>query len=258
MDYNFHTHTIRCRHASGSDEDYIKCAIEAGIKHLGFSDHAPFVFPDGYENRYRMPMLDGEGYVKDLRLLRKKYKDKIDIHIGLEMEYYPVYFEEMLKIARNIQAEYLILGQHFIMNEHPNGIGSVGPTDSVQHLKTYVDEVICAMESGLFSFVAHPDLVIFVGDDSIYDSEITRLSLASKELDVPLEINLAGIRGKKHYPSERFWQIVGRVGAPVTIGYDAHACEDFLGKEQLSTAKELIQRYRLNYIGMPKIRNINL
>ena len=36
MDYNFHTHTTRCRHASGTDEEYIKTAIEAEMLDPGF------------------------------------------------------------------------------------------------------------------------------------------------------------------------------------------------------------------------------
>ena len=30
MDYNYHTHTSRCGHATGSDEEYVKRAIEQG------------------------------------------------------------------------------------------------------------------------------------------------------------------------------------------------------------------------------------
>ena len=253
MEYNFHTHTTRCRHAEGSDEEYIKCAIEAEIKHLGFSDHAPFIFPDGYENRYRVQMCDAQGYVDDLRLLREKYKDKIEIAIGFEMEYYPAYFEEMLKIARNVGAEYLILGQHFLYNEHPGGIGAGGPTDSADQIKEYVDEVIAAMHTGVFSYVAHPDVMCFTGDDKIYEREITRLAKASRELNIPLEINLAGVRYNKFYPADKFWEIVGKIGSPVTIGYDAHKAEDLLNTEQLNTVEELIKHHKLNYIGMPSL-----
>ena len=42
MKHNYHTHTTRCHHAEGSDEDYIIEAIKAGYKTLGFSDHAPW------------------------------------------------------------------------------------------------------------------------------------------------------------------------------------------------------------------------
>lgn len=256
MKYNYHTHTARCRHASGSDEEYVIRAIEAEIKHLGFSDHAPFVFFDGYDDGYRIPIGEAMNYVESLRILRKKYANIVEIKIGFEMEYYPDYFEEMLDIARKVGAEYLILGQHFILSEHPNGIGAAGPTDNAVHLKIYVDEVIEAMRSGVFSYVAHPDLMCFTGDKDIYRNEITRLCLASKELDIPLEINLLGIRNKKHYPADEFWKIVGEIGSPVTIGYDAHASENFADKEQHIKANELIKKYSLNYIGMPKLRKI--
>ena len=39
IDYCYHTHTYRCGHASGKDEEYVLAAIESGIKVLGFTDH---------------------------------------------------------------------------------------------------------------------------------------------------------------------------------------------------------------------------
>ena len=256
MNYNFHTHTQRCRHASGSNEDYINAAIEAGITHLGFSDHIPFIFPDGYDSGYRIPMDEAESYVCELSSLRKKYQNKIEISIGYEMEYYSEHFIEMLKIARNSGAEYLILGHHFILGEHPSGIGAGGPTDSAELLHTYVDEVIEAMKTGVFSYVAHPDFTCFTGDDNIYEKEIMRLALASKELDIPLEINLLGVRYGKFYPADKFWRVVGMIGSPVTVGYDAHNATDLLNKDQLRTAEEIIRRHGLNYVGAPRLRKI--
>ena len=75
MDYNYHTHTTRCHHAEGTDEEYIEAAIKAGMTHLGFSDHLPFMFPDGYESFYRVDMARGEEYVKTIKSLAEKYKD---------------------------------------------------------------------------------------------------------------------------------------------------------------------------------------
>ena len=256
MIYNLHTHTERCHHAVGSDEDYIKRAIEAGIKHLGFSDHAPMIFDDGYQSTYRVRLDEADGYVRDINTLREKYKDQIEISIGFEMEYYPAHFSKMLNIARNVGAEYLILGQHYIKNEHPDGIGSMGPTDSEELLVTYVDEVIEAMHTGAFTYVAHPDLTCFVGDKAVYEREIERLCLAAIKTETPLEINLLGIRKGKHYPNDEFWKIVGRLGVPVTLGIDAHDSEDFLEPTQYIRAEEIIKRHGLNYVGMARVRRI--
>ena len=47
MRTNFHTHTMRCNHADGTDRAYVEAAIKSGIKVLGFSDHVPYpAFPD--------------------------------------------------------------------------------------------------------------------------------------------------------------------------------------------------------------------
>ena len=50
---NYHTHTWRCRHADGTEREYVERAIEGGLKILGFSDHSPYPFPDGYADAAR-------------------------------------------------------------------------------------------------------------------------------------------------------------------------------------------------------------
>ena len=45
---NYHTHTHRCNHAIGREEDYVKEALKAGMKILGWADHTPYLFPGGY------------------------------------------------------------------------------------------------------------------------------------------------------------------------------------------------------------------
>ena len=60
---NYHTHTWRCRHADGTEREYVERAIEGGLKILGFSDHSPYPFPDGYDSGMRMRLDQVEGYV---------------------------------------------------------------------------------------------------------------------------------------------------------------------------------------------------
>ena len=62
---NYHTHTTRCNHASGSEREYIEQAISAGLIELGFSDHSPMVFhKEGYYSGFRMKPWQLEDYVK--------------------------------------------------------------------------------------------------------------------------------------------------------------------------------------------------
>ncbi len=257
MDYNYHTHTYRCGHADGEDEEYVKRAIECGIRHMGFSDHAPFTFPDGYEIASHVQSADAKGYIESIKNLREKYSDKIDLMVGFEMEYMPTYFDEMLENVKNIGAEYLILGQHYIANGYGNSITSGERTESEERISEYVDSVCSGIRSGVFSYVAHPDMMKFVGSDEIYRREMKKICLCSVEHGIPLEINFLGIRTGRFYPNPRFWEIAKEVGCPVTFGFDAHTPKDAYDGDSLKVAEWFVRRYKLNYIGKPKIIRLN-
>ena len=256
MDYSYHNHTYLCSHATGTMEEYIEVAIENGIKHMGFSDHIPFVRPDGEESYYRVPVDKGKMYCDDVKALGEKYKDEIEIIVGFESEYYDEYFDGMLRDAIEYGAEYLILGQHFTEPEVHGARHTVDETESLEELKKYVDSVVLAMEKKVFTYVAHPDIVNYTGDIKVYKEEVRKICKVSKKLNIPLEINFLGIRGKRSYPRELFWEVAGDEKSPVTFGFDAHSAKDAYDGESLVVAIEWVRRYNLNYIGKPEIINI--
>lgn len=258
MTYNYHAHTWRCSHASGTEEAYIQRAISCGVTHMGFSDHIPHRFPDGYESYFRISEAQVQDYFATISALREKYKGQIDLKIGFEMEYYPRYFREMLRRAVDWGCEYLILGQHFIGNEHPSGVYTGAANGSEKDLREYVSCVLAAMETGVFTYVAHPDIFRFRGDLEVYRREMRKICAASRELWIPLEINFLGIREGRHYPHAPFWQLVGEEGAPVTFGFDSHDVDAACDGESLRKAEEMVREYELNYIGKPEIKPLCL
>lgn len=254
MNYNYHAHTFRCSHATGTPEEQIKFAIEHGVKYMGFSEHAPYLFPDGYESWYRLQTKDIDDYFSELYALREKYKDQIEIKIGFELEYYPLYFKDMVKTALDAGAEYLILGHHYLNSEYPNGSHAFDKTEDISILREYVSEIIEGMHSGYFSYVAHPDMLNFVGDMDVFLKETRKICLASNELNLPLEINFMGMRSNRNYPVCEFWKMAGEIGCPVTLGSDAHSVEAAYDAKCIEKAHKLIEKYNLNYIGRPKLK----
>ncbi len=252
MNYNFHTHTARCHHASGTDEEYVKAAIEGGITDMGFSDHIPFLFPNGRERDYAVRVTDAPEYIAAINALKTRYADKITLHVGFEMEYYPQYFNDMLEGAKRLGAEYLILGQHY----RPSNIfyyHTQMPHEDEASLVEYVDTVIEAIGTGVFTYVAHPDVFYFTGEEAIYRREMRRICEVAKQTNTPLEINFLGIRAERIYPTDLFWEIAGEVGAPVTFGFDAHDPESAADRTSLPIAKAMVKKYLLNYIGKPRL-----
>lgn len=237
---NYHTHTFRCGHATGTEREYIENAIANGIKILGFSDHAPFHFPNGFVSGYRVKSDLAENYFEVLRALREEYKDRIKIHIGFEMEYYPMYFKDMLEYTRGLGSEYFILGQHFVGDETSDGFYCGKINDDEAKLHEYVDTVIEGMKTGVFKYLAHPDVFRFTGEQSVREREFRRICVASREMGIPLEINFLGIRDERHYPADDFWRLAGEEKSPVIFGFDAHTAESAFDGESLIKAEKIV------------------
>lgn len=250
MKANYHTHTWRCNHAEPDERAYVQAALDAGLKVLGFSDHTPYPFGDGYCSGFRMRCEETADYIATIAALRDEYRGDIDIHIGFEAEYYPHYFKGLLEFLAPTEYEYLILGQHFVGDERGEPY-CMAPTDSQALLTRYTDQCCEALHTGAFSCFAHPDLLNFSGDESFYRAEARRLCRAAKDCRVPLEINLLGLGTGRNYPRESFWEEASAVGASVVIGFDAHARDWMRRLDLVATAEDMISRLglkRLDYI----------
>ena len=237
---NYHTHTRRCGHAVGEDRDYVETAIARGLRELGFSDHVPMPFADGHESSFRIPRRLLEDYVNSVLTLREEYKGDITIRLGFEAEYYPDLFEAMLEELKPYPVDYLLLAQHF--NDSRETVYNPRMQLSRTDLKRYVDGVVAGMETGRFSCVAHPDLFWFVGPEKVYRREMARLCERAKDLDVPLEINILGLRTGRCYPNETFWAVAQETGCRAVLGCDAHDPRDVADPEQLAAAMAFADR----------------
>lgn len=263
MKANYHTHTVRCHHAKGSEREYIEKAIEAGYKTLGFADHSPYFFDGDYYSHFRMRPEEAEQYVRVLQDLRQEYSSQIDIKIGFEAEYYPKYFERLRSLCRDIGIEYLILGQHYTCNE-TDGVACVSPKNDRDVLNLYVEQMCEGIETGAFSYVAHPDVINLGGGSIItdalafgakYESERTeeqsidlengmrRICRTAKKVGIPLEINLLGLRDKRFYPTDELFRAIAKEDAVGILGCDAHSPEGLNREEPELQALEKAKLY---------------
>lgn len=262
MKFNLHTHTTRCNHATGEDREYVESAIKAGMKVLGFADHCPQFFPGtDYYSFFRMvPELAAE-YAASIRTLQREYKDDIKILLGFETEYYPKTFDAFMEFIRPLHLDYLIMGQHFIGNEFDENsyyAGSSGKTES--YLNIYVKQVKEGLDKGVFTYLAHPDIVWYQGGMAYYERKMTELCKYALKKDIPLEFNILGYLNGRCYPNPAFWNIAGKVGNKAVIGYDAHNPEMLLRDDLLKKCQDLMKTCGVNETPFEeiKLRNENL
>ncbi|MDD3383601.1 MAG: PHP domain-containing protein [Bacilli bacterium] len=248
MHINFHTHTKLCNHAVGETEDYVKSAIAKGFRIIGMSDHGtiPESFMDKNTYHYlwlqrhmRLEQMENI-YFKQIDECKLKYADKIKIYKGLEIEYLSNHID-YYKWLKN-KVDYLILGPHFY--QYNNKIMNVYETttrfDNIDGFANTIEE---ALDTKLFSFLAHPDIFMFnyISKDDILHKwdekceQITRRIVESTiKNDVFIELNCGAVHlGKNkfnefYYPRSEFWKIVKQYpNAKIVIGRDAHDYQNF-------------------------------
>ena len=244
---NYHTHTFRCNHARGSERAYIETAVARGVKVLGFSDHVPYPFPNGHESGFRMRCAQIEDYMGTLSDLKREYADQIEIHVGFEAEYYPLYHQRLLEFLEPYPYEYLIMGQHFIENEIdlPGYCG--GRVDADVPWR-YARQVVKGLRTGDFTYLAHPDLPSNTARGEEYKAAMEYLCREALALDIPLELNFLGLAEGRAYPCHDFWEIAGRVGNKVIFGCDAHDADAVANEKTVALANEWVQKHGLQVI----------
>ena len=245
--HNYHTHTKRCHHAVGEDREYIESAIQAGLKTLGFSDHAPYPFT-GNDMPFRVCLEDMQEYAESVRALAKEYANDIRILLGFEVEYYPKFHKEEMALLKTVSPDYLILSQHFLFNETPQMPCNYLEKD--EHLQAYVSQALEGLKTGDFLYLAHPDFPGIPFSNEAIEREYRRLCEGVKALDYPLEFNLLGLRQGRPYPSETFFKIVAETGNKVVLGMDAHDPYD-VAHAGTEKAEEIIKKLGLNLVTTP-------
>lgn len=254
--FNYHTHTVRCGHAKGTDEEYVLAAIEAGYEILGFSDHAPYrTMP---APRARMDWEYLEDYISSITALQEKYRDRIQILLGLETEYFEVFREEKEYLRSRV--DYMILGQHF---KTADGQGSYFAPNTPEEMAAYADNICAGLETGLFSYVCHPDVFMFSMRDFNQSCQDASRQIIEKcaQLDIPLEVNVHNVyKGKTEfangqleyvYPHKDFWRIAAEYPVRCLFGVDAHKPEQLLDRESIIKAEEELSDLNLNFITEP-------
>ena len=249
MKANYHTHTARCGHAKGTDEQYVRAAIAQNFDVLGFSDHVPWPYASGYTHTgVRMTVDRLDEYIASLRALKARYAEQIDLRIGFECEYFPDYMDWLADMKQEKQLDYLIFGNHYEGSDETGGY--FGNARTARDLRRYVDSAVKGIETGLFAYIAHPDL--FMRRYPVFDENCRAaardLCAACIAHNLPMEYNLhdryrLGSDNGNGYPNADFFDIALDAGVQVIIGLDAPEPEEIADPTQYARAVREVSRF---------------
>lgn len=246
---NYHTHTPRCMHATGAEEEYVLQAIASGYEVLGFADHTPWPYESDFVAPTRMRIDELEDYVSAVNAMKEKYADRIRIHLGLECEAFPQFYAWLKDTLASGRVEYAILGNHYDTSDE-DGLPYFGYLIDRNRAYRYMETTINGIESGLFAYVAHPDL--FLNRYEAFDADAKficrELCAAAKRKNLPMEYNILGkmrqgksfSKGGLGYSTRQFWEIAAETGNRAIIGVDAHKPEQLDCLQQYTETREML------------------
>ena len=147
--------------------------------------------------------------------------------------------------------DYLALGEH-IYHSRSGELKNIFFAESTDDVMDYAENICKGLETGLFRFVAHPDL-LFINDLPIDENTEAACSMiiecASKN-HVILEYNANGYRREKHlypdglrhpYPHPFFWNKVAKTDIQVIVGSDCHTPEQLYDSSVESARESALQ-----------------
>lgn len=226
---DYHMHTTLCNHAEGAMEAYVERAVELGLTEMGFADHMPVMPEPHLCMRYdQLP-----GYVDSVLALRDRYRDRITIKLGCEMDIVPDRMDEIRDIIAAWPFDYVIGSVHYLDGwpfDQQQYRDEFGRRDLADIYRTFFDAIIAAAETGVHDIVGHIDNIKRMGNIPDFDltPEYERVAAAVKKAGLAVEINTSGFDhpAGEAYPSPAFLKVLNRFDVPVTCGSDAHAPGD--------------------------------
>ncbi|WP_274363856.1 histidinol-phosphatase [Paenibacillus thermotolerans] len=254
MKFDLHTHHERCGHAKGSIEDYILSAIDKGLSVIGISDHSPFF---GHPDDHPFPniaMAAGEFpfYIEEVLRLKEKYKDRIEVLLGVESDFFPEHLDRYKRIYAKYPFDYIIGSVHqsggvSIFNKRR--WNNLDEREQIAAKETYFEQIAESAKSGMFDILGHIDAMKanYPAFSDLQTDAVEDTLKVIGECDMAIEINTSGKTKEVGgwYPSDSILELALHYNVSVTFGSDAHTL-DRVGDEW-----ELVRK-RLKEIGFTR------
>ena len=221
--YDSHMHTPLCKHAWGEPEEYCAQGVKSGLKGIIFTCHCPM--PDGFWQIVRMSESEFDLYVSLVQRAKAAYKNKLDVCLGIESEYFPGYEKYIEDLHKRADFDYCLGAVHWQAKEYLHRYEQ-GTIEGFR--RTYFEHLAASAETGLYDCVAHPDLVKNYHPDSwcfaIIKNTVSTVLDRIAKTGVAMEMNTSGLN--KSYsemnPGNEMLRMMAERKIPIVLGSDSH------------------------------------
>lgn len=231
--FDLHTHHDRCNHAEGKISDYIEAAIAKEIDVIGISDHSPFFYSeqDALFPNIAMKKSEFKDYINEVLSLKEKYKDKIEVLLGIESDYFPEHVDLYKNIYKKYPFDYIIGSVHFVDDISVfdrNHWNHLTREERIKRKQKYYTLIEQSAKSGLFQILGHIDVMKTLHGDflSLPNNMIDNTLKIISNYDLTIEINTSGdFKGCGWYPATDILERAQYYDIDITFGSDAHVTD---------------------------------
>ena len=234
---DLHTHTSFSDGAN-TPEEMILAAIELGMSEIGISDHSYLSF----DCDYTMQADSIDDYKAEILCLKEKYKDKIEVKLGIEQDYYSDFpaegYEYIIGSVHYVKADgvyYAVDNTPEIMEEAAKAFGG----DYYALAESYFKNVADVVNRTGCDIIGHFDLLSKFNEHyHLFDEGNPRYVKAWQEAadrllktGKPFEINTGAIsRGYRldAYPSKTMRAYIKERGGRFILSSDSHKKETLM------------------------------
>ncbi|WP_028579770.1 histidinol-phosphatase [Desulfogranum japonicum] len=235
--FDGHIHTSLCQHATGQMEDYVQAAIDKKLHTICFLEHMETGI--SYQPRSWLTTEDFRYYFSEGNRLRERYKDKINILLGVEAGINPAMPKEVYSRIAKLPVDRIGLSRHFfqIGNEHYNllsrkkrGLSQLLAFGRNIVLDDYFTSILEVLHDIHIDVVCHLDAALrHVPDITLttyHYSLIEQILDVMSQKDIALEVNTSGFTLRNNpFPNRDILQMAQKKHIRLQAGSDAHSPE---------------------------------
>jgi len=211
-------------------EAFIKSAIKKGLCEICFLDHLT-MRPAG--SALSMSPEEVPLYYGATKKLKTRYKDRICIKTGLEIDFSPGHKNKDMKKARKIAGSFafdVIAGSVHFLDQWNMVSGrnrnSIPFADNNSMYESYLDHLEAMVDASFFDIICHIDIVSKFGDlpGRNFSGKWNRILKKIKAKGLVVELNTSGYRhpANQTYPAPALLKLLYKTGIKITMGSDAH------------------------------------
>ena len=225
-----HLHTSFSDDSTTPVEFQVEKAISLGMEHICITDHMDMDYPGGEF------LLDTDRYVEKILDIREKYKDKIDISMGVELGLQEHLQERLSRYIEKYPFDFVIGSMHLIHGEDPYYQEIFKRTGDEQAYREYFQQTLKNLYTAPdIDTLGHLDYVVRYGPDTPagypdhrFDEIIDEILRTIIGKEIALECNTAGLKYELGFPNphgsviRRYLELGGEM---ITLGSDSHRTE---------------------------------